>query len=214
MYKFQPRGTDNLDVHYIVRQHTMDTFQANAPVMPYCAGFFDAVYDMDYRMRSGSGSDIPTTREDIQHFCENFRLLTTMESFTLVISCSFLQLESFREAMLETCFHVSRLFWIKPGNTASQSDIKRYGSNVEVFLIGYGKKGDPAQTTKSSSELSRSNSEVPEAWQHNWAFDAEARCPNGTQDERDMVADHNRRNYVVSQHVDTFAHFNGQVPNL
>ena len=202
MYKFRPTGNDTIDVHYIVRQHGLDTLHSDGEVLPISLGAFDTVYDMDHRVRSGNKPK-PTTTDEVVQFCCDLRELTTLDSFSALISCSFRQMESFKEGMLEVCYHVSRIFWIKPNAKPNMVDMKRYTSNVEVFLVGFGKKHPAAKPTKTTAE-GKSNSETPEPWQHSFGFD------NADEDTIAL----NRRNYVSSKTVEKYHMFNNQVSTL
>ena len=203
LYDIRLKSDQKLDVQYIVRKHSLEDLHKEGEKLPFPIGFFDAVYDMDFRVRSGNKPE-PTTADVISRFGTTFRALTTLDSFSLVISCSFAQAEGFMQAMLSSvCYHVSRVFWIKPNTKASNVDTKRYTNCVEVFLVGFGKK-HPQKTSKTganAASASKSNSEIPEPWQHR--FDI-----NGKEDERVAVA---RKNYISSTAVEKFATFNSQV---
>lgn len=107
-------------------------------------------------------------------------------------------MEPFRAAMLETCYHVTRNFWIKPDAEQSKVDMKRNVNCVEVFLVGFGKK--KASGSKKNAETSLSDSEVPEKWQCKWGWD------NNEQK--------NRRNYTVAGVVEKYASFDGKVRDM
>jgi hypothetical protein len=192
-----------LDVHYIIRKHSLEDLHTEGEKLPYTIAFFDAVYDMDYRVRHGNKPE-PTTAAEISRFGVDLRELTTVENFSMVISCSFSQAEDFMQAMLSSvCYHVSRVFWIKPNVKPSNVDTKRYTNCVEVFLVGFCKKypQKPSQTAASTASGSKSNSEIPEAWQHRFNL-------NGEDDERMTME---RRNYISAKAVERFAMFDHQV---
>lgn len=89
-------GENFLDVHYLVQKHSLDQLPSKAPLLPYCAAWMDCVYAMDYRVRHGSKPE-PTKTEEVALFCQHFKTLTTCDSFTIGVFCSFSQV----------CFHDS-----------------------------------------------------------------------------------------------------------
>ena len=202
MYKFRPTGTKKYDVHYIVRHHLLDALHTDGEVLPFSLGSFDTVYDMDHRVRHGNKPP-PTTTDQVVQFCCDLRELTTLDSFSVLISCSFKQMEPFKEAMLQVCYHVSRVFWIKSNVKPNMVDLKRYTNNVEVFLVGFAKKVPQVQNQKNVAE-GKSNSETPEPWQFQFDY-------NDATNTDDTKVAANRRNYVAADTVEKFAMFNNQV---
>ena len=116
-----------------------------------------------------------------------FRKLTNMDHYTIIVFCSFSQIESFRSALLENgCYYVARNFWIKTGGQDSTPH-NLFKNCIEAYLVAFGTK-----TTDFT----------PRDWQINW---------NVNDDLDPDAGEVNRRNYSVTAVVEKMASYDGKV---
>ena len=110
-----------------------------------------------------------------------------MDHYTIIVFCSFSQVESFRSALLDNgCYYVARNFWIKTGNPEVPHNL--FKNCIEAYLVAFGTK---------TTDL------TPRDWQINWNVNVDDKSPD--------AGEVNRRNYLVAGVVERMAYYDGRV---
>jgi hypothetical protein len=130
-----PADESKLTLHTAGECFELFTANNHLPKLQYSICIMDILYDLNDADTDAAPEK--TSAEDVKHFLEHFRDCTTMDTFSVVVFCSYQQMEPVFKAVATVCnVAVERHFWMKP-NCQRTPNQQAATNSVECFIVGF-----------------------------------------------------------------------------